>query len=121
MGNKYKLGTSSRCNLMIVEKSISLEHAIITDCNEYIKIEDISRNGITIVRKGVSRKMEKHKNEKVLDDDILLFGFYEHPFKGIELFEEIKKLRPPIGSKTIRCAIHGILYIEGRKCPQCPD
>ncbi|MBU1535833.1 FHA domain-containing protein, partial [Myxococcota bacterium] len=49
MATRYKLGRSPRCSLMIDEKSISLEHAIILDYGDSLKIEDISRNGIEII------------------------------------------------------------------------
>jgi FHA domain len=106
---------------MIDEKSISLEHAIIHDYDDFIRIEDMSKNGITIVRNGVKRKLKKRIIEKLQSDDILFFGFYDHSFMAIELFEEIKKLRLPIGSQRIRCPIHGVVFIQGQQCPECPD
>lgn len=121
MAVRYKLGRSPRCSLMIDEKSISLEHAIILDYGEYLKIEDISRNGIEVVRHGVKRRLQRRAVETLDNDDILYFGFYDHPFMAFELLAEIKKLRLPMGSQHVRCPIHGNIYISGQKCPECPD
>ncbi len=121
MATRYKLGRSPRCSLLIDERSISLEHAILLDYGDTLKIEDISKNGTEIVRHGVRRKLQQRVVEPLENDDVLFFGFYDHPFMVLELLAEIQKLRLPIGSQHVRCPIHGNIYISSQKCPECPD
>ncbi|MDA3863571.1 MAG: FHA domain-containing protein [Deltaproteobacteria bacterium] len=121
MAHRYKLGRSSKCSLLVDERSVSLEHAIFIDHGDFLKIEDVSRNGTWLYRKSVKRKLQKHTVEKLKPEDILRFGFYEQEFPAIEILSEIKKLRLPVGSQHIRCPIHGVIYMQGKKCPQCPD
>ncbi|MBN2724270.1 MAG: FHA domain-containing protein [Deltaproteobacteria bacterium] len=121
MGYRYKLGRSYSCSLQIIEESISLEHAIFIDAGETLKIEDISHNGTHLERNGVKRKLARHFIENLKRDDMLYFGFCDTAFSVIEIMEEIKKLRLPVGSQKVRCPIHGIIHLEGHGCPMCPQ
>ncbi len=120
MAQRYRLGRSPRCSLVLAEESISLEHCILIDSENTLRIEDVSHNGTWILRKGVRRRLQRHVVETLKPEDILYFGFYEHPFPVQTLFEQIRKLRLPVGSQNVRCPVHGIIYLESRKCPLCP-
>ncbi len=119
MSHRYKLGRSPRSSLVLAGESISLEHCILIDA-EPPRIEDVSQNGTWILRKGVKRRLQRHVLENLQPDDLLFFGFYDHAFSVQSLFAEIRKLRLPVGSQNVRCPVHGIIYLESRKCPLCP-
>ena len=121
MSQRYKLGRSSRCSLVISEESISLEHCILIDSETMLRVEDVSQNGTWILRKGVRRRLQRHVLETLQPEDVLFFGFYDHAYSVNSLFEQIRKLRLPVGSQNVRCPVHGVIYLESRKCPLCPN
>jgi pSer/pThr/pTyr-binding forkhead associated (FHA) protein len=116
---KYKLGRSDSCSLIIEDESISPVHVVFMDYGDYLKIEDTSKNGTFVVRKGSKRKLSKHTVEILKSDDLLYFGFYDFPFPVFTILAQIKELRSPVGSQRVRCAVHGIIYFEGTECPIC--
>jgi len=121
MGYRYKLGRSYSCSLQVMDESVSLEHAIFIDAGDILKVEDISHNGTWIERRGSRRKMQRHFIEELKPDDIMYFGFCDEAFHVLEIQNEIKKLKLPVGSQKVRCPIHGIIHLEGHGCPMCPQ
>jgi hypothetical protein len=120
MAQRYKLGKGETCSLLIEDDSISIEHAILFDFGDHLRIEDVSRNGTVLERRGVKRRLTRYTVEVLQDDDLLYFGFFEQPFSVLQIAEEIKKLRAPVGSQRVRCAVHGVIYLASKECPLCP-
>ena len=120
MALRYKLGRGEGCSLLIDDDSISIEHAVLFDFEDHLRIEDVSRNGTFLERKGVRRKLTCFAVEVLQDDDLLFFGFYQQPFPAMQLTKVIRNLRHPVGSQKIRCPVHGVIYLESKKCPLCP-
>jgi FHA domain len=120
MSLRFKLGKGENCSLLVEEDSISHEHVVFIDCGDYLRVEDVSRNGTFIERNGVKRKLTKHVIEVLRPDDILYFGFFDQPFDALEILTQIKSMRSPVGSQRVRCAVHGIIYMANKSCPLCP-
>ncbi|MFH2005474.1 MAG: FHA domain-containing protein [bacterium] len=120
MALRFKLGRSESCSLKIDEDSISIEHAVLFDFGDHLRIEDVSRNGTYLVRRGIRRKLTRYAVEVLQDEDLLYFGFYDQPFPVVQILKQVQKLRHPVGSQKIRCAVHGVIYLESNKCPLCP-
>ena len=120
MALRYKLGRGEACSLQIPDDSISIEHAILFDFGDHLRIEDVSRNGTYLVRKGIRRKLTRYAVEMLQDEDLLFFGFYDQPFSVVQIQEVVQNLRHPVGSQKVRCPVHGVIYLESKKCPLCP-
>ncbi|MBU1536573.1 FHA domain-containing protein [Myxococcota bacterium] len=120
MAHRYKLGKGETCSLLVEEESISPEHAVFIDCGDYLRIEDISKNGTYLVRHSVRRRLTKHVIEPLRNDDVLFFGYMDQAFDVHEIFSQIKAMRLPVGSQRVRCGVHGIIHMENKRCPLCP-